>query len=333
MHEMNHERSSRSAMLPERIDLNLLRVFDAVLEDQNLARAGKRLNLSQSAISHAIARLREALDDELFVRTPRGMEPTARALAIATPVQEALRTIHEALGAKPFDPGTTARVFVLAANDYVTSVLLLRLSRHIVKVAPYIDLVIRPSTRLDLAEQLDVGRIDLAIGIFAEIPSRFQSEAIWSQKEMLAMRKGHPLGARGLSIEALADFPLVTVSVGGHEEGAVSGYIFERGLARQSELFNRQALEDAMREVGRRPRYGVTLPHSLVIADLLTTSDMVAIIPQPLAALLTASEDLQAADLPYDVPTTTLRALWHQRFEYDPAHVWLREQVLEIARA
>jgi DNA-binding transcriptional LysR family regulator len=331
MHEMNHERKIRTPTQPDRIDLNLLRVFDAVLEDQNLVRAGKRLNLSQSAISHALSRLREALDDELFVRTPKGMEPTARALAIAMPVREALRKIHDTLVAKPFDPGTAARIFVLAANDYITSVLLIKLSRHISRLAPSIDLVIRPSTRLDLAEQIDVGRIDLAIGIFAEIPSRFQSAPLWTQKEMLLMRKGHPLGVRGPSVEELADFPLITVSVGGLEEGAISGYIFERGLARQSELFDRQALEDALKDVGRRARYGVTLPHSLVIGELLTSSDMIAIIPGPLATLLTVGGVLHAEELPYNVPTTTLRALWHRRFEYDPAHIWLREQVLELA--
>lgn len=336
MHEMNHEmkqgRKSRTPTVSDRMDLNLLRVFDAVLEDQNLVRAGKRLHLSQSAISHALSRLRDALDDELFVRTTKGMEPTARALAIATPVREALRKIHETLLAKPFDPATATRAFVVAANDYITSILLIKLSRHIAKLAPSIDLVIRPSTRLDLAEQIDVGRIDLAIGIFAEIPSRFQSAPVWTQKEMLLMRKKHPLHKRSPSVEQLADFPLVTVSVGGLEEGAVGGYIFERGLARQSELFNRQALEDALHEVGRRPRYGVTLPHSLVIGDLLTASDMIAIIPSPLVAPLTAGGGLVAKDLPYEAPTTTLRALWHRRFEYDPAHIWLREQILELAQ-
>ena len=116
---------------PGRIDLNLLRVFDAVFEDQNLVRAGKRLHLSQSAISHALSRLREALQDELFVRTAKGMEPTARALAMAAQLREALRSIHDTLGVRPFDPAPPPRKsFVLAANDYVTSVLLTRLSRH-----------------------------------------------------------------------------------------------------------------------------------------------------------------------------------------------------------
>src|SRR4051812_8613781 len=104
------------AVNPSRMDLNLLRVFDAVFEDQNLLRAGKRLHLSQSAISHALSRLREALQDELFIRTARGMEPTARALAMAAPLREALRSIHDTLGVQPFDPATASRTFVLAAN-------------------------------------------------------------------------------------------------------------------------------------------------------------------------------------------------------------------------
>jgi DNA-binding transcriptional LysR family regulator len=331
MHEMNQERKPRTQTSPERIDLNLLRVFDAVFEDQNLLRAGKRLNLSQSAISHAISRLRDALDDELFVRTAKGMEPTARALAIAAPLREALRSIHDTLGVKSFDPATASRVFVLAANDYLTSVLLTRLSGRIAALAPSVDLVIRPSTRLDLAEQIDVGRIDLVVGIFAKIPSRYQSVPVWTQNDMLLMRKGHPLRRRNAAVEDLADYPLITVSVGGLEEGAVSGYINERGLARQSELFDRQALEDALRAVGRKPRYGVTSPHSLVVAELLEASNMIAIVPSPLVEPLVKERNLHAKALPYEAPSTTLRVIWHRRFEHDPAHMWLRGLLLELA--
>jgi DNA-binding transcriptional LysR family regulator len=316
---------------PSRIDLNLLRVFDAVFEDQNLVRAGKRLHLSQSAISHALSRLREALQDELFVRTAKGMEPTARALAMAVPLREALRSIHDTLGVQPFDPSTASQVFVLAANDYVTSVLLTRLSSHMKALAPSMDIVVRPSTRLDLAEQIDVGRIGIAIGVFADVPARFQSAPVWTQEDMLVMRKGHPLRRRKLTLEHLAAFPLVTVSLGGHEEGAVSGYIVERGLARQSEMFDRQALEDALSTVGKRPRYRVTVPHSLAVPDLLLGSDMLSIIPAPLAAAFTSRGDLHAQALPYPAPSATLRAIWHRRHEHDPAHLWLRERIFELA--
>ncbi|GAA4339808.1 LysR family transcriptional regulator [Variovorax defluvii] len=322
---------AQAALNARRIDLNLLRVFDAVFEDRNLLRAGKRLHLSQSAISHALARLREALQDELFVRTPKGMAPTARALAMEAPLREALRRIHDTLGVQAFDPATTSHRFVVAANDYVTSVLLARLSERMAALAPSSDLVVRPSTRLDLAEQLDVGRIDIALGIFAEVPARFQSARLWLQDDVLVFRRGHPLARRKPRIEDLAAFALLTVSLGGQEEGAVSGFILERGLARQSEMFDRSALEEALAAAGLRPRFRLTVPHSLAVPDLLVDSDMVSIVPAPLARSFVARRELLSKPLPYATQHAVVRAVWHRRHEHDPAHLWLREQLAEQA--
>ena len=331
MHAVHHE-LEHMAMNPNRMDLNLLRVFDAVFEDRNLLRAGKRLHLSQSAISHALGRLRDALEDELFVRTAKGMEPTARAMAMAAPLREALRSIVDTLGVQPFAPETATRRYVVAANDYVTSVLLTGLGQQMALRSPGADLVVRPSTRLDLAEQLDVGRIDIAIGIFAEVPARFHSGLVWAQEDVLVMRKGHPLRRRTLKLDDLADFALVTVSLGGSEEGAVSGYIVERGLARQSEMFDRQALEDALSAIGRRPRYQVTVPHSLAVPEILAGSDLVSILPAPLAAAFASRGALHFKSLPYAAPGASLRAIWHRRHEHDPAHAWLRSLIFELAR-
>lgn len=316
---------------PTRIDLNLLRVFDAVFEDRNLMRAGKRLHLSQSAISHGITRLREALGDELFVRTAKGMEPTARALAMAAPLRDALHSIHGTLGVLPFDAATAKRQFVLAASDYVTSVLLTRLLHSLDRSAPSVDLVIRPSTRLDLAEQLDVGRIDIAVGVFADVPARFRQAEVWTQQDCLVMRKAHPLHKRLVKVKDLAAFPLVTVSLGGQEEGAVSGYIVERGLARQSEMFDRQALEQALDAVGLRPRYRATVAHSLAIPEMLLESDMMSIVPAPLARAFVARGDLVSKALPYPLQAAPLRAIWHQRNDHDPAHLWLRDELFRVA--
>jgi DNA-binding transcriptional LysR family regulator len=317
---------------PSRLDLNLLRVFDAVFEDRNLLRAGKRLHLSQSAISHALARLRESVHDELFVRTAKGMEPTAKALAMAAPLRDALRTIHDAIGVQTFNPATASRKFVVAANDFVTSVLLADLGRRVNERAPSVDLIVRPSTRLDLAEQIDVGRIDLAIGIFASVPSRLHGVPVWAQHDMLVMRRGHPLQRRrALKVQDLAAFPLVTVSLGGQEEGAVSGYIVERGLARQSEMFDRQALEDALAPFALRPRYRMTVPHLLAVPELLTATDMVSIVPSPLAQSFASRREVVSRALPYVPPSQTMRAIWHERHEKDPPHVWLREQLLQVA--
>jgi DNA-binding transcriptional LysR family regulator len=314
-----------------RIDLNLLRVFDAVFEERNLVHAGKRLHLSQSAVSHALARLRDVLGDDLFVRTARGMEPTARAVAMAGPLHDALQKIRSTLGNESFEPKSAERRFVIAANDYVTMLLVGRLSRQFAHVSPLIDLIVRPSTRLDLAGQIDIGSIDIAIGVFAEVPERFEAMEIWRETQALTMRCGHPLASREIDKAELAVYPLVTVSLGGQEEGAIGGFIMERGLARQSEMFNRQALEDAFVGQTDAPRVRLSVAHSLAIPSLLEDNDMIALVPSPLAAEFASAGTLIARPAPYQTPYSVVRAIWHQRNTHDPAHAWLRGQIAAAA--
>ncbi|MBB3181926.1 LysR substrate-binding domain-containing protein [Variovorax sp. Sphag1AA] len=315
-----------------RTDLNLLKVFEAVYEERNLLLAGKRLHLTQSAVSHALRRLRELVGDELFMRTGKGMVPTGRATAMAPMLRESLRRIEDALGVEPFSPERSTRRFVIAANDHVTVVLVAPLSRELQKVAPGIDLVIRPSTRLDLAEQIDLGRIDLAIGIFSQIPPRLNSRTLMSQGEAILMRKGHPASRRKLTRADLTKYPLVTLSVGGQEEGAVGGFIVERGLARQSEMFDRHALEEALHASGEAPRLRMTVPHSLAIPALLRDTQMLSIVPASLAVALTKSGELVRRQPPYEAGTSSMRAVWHGRDEHDVGHVWLREMIAQTAR-
>lgn len=315
-----------------RTDLNLLKVFEAVYEERNLILAGKRLNLTQSAVSHALRRLRELVGDELFMRMGKGMVPTGRATAMAPTLLDSLRRIEDALGVEPFSPDKSRRRFVIAANDHVTEVIVAPLSRELQMAAPSVDLVIRPSTRLDLAEQIDLGRIDLAIGIFSQVPPRLNSRPLMSQGESILMCKGHPAARRKITLRDLAKYPLVTLSVGGEEEGAVGGFIVERGLARQSEMFDRRALEEALLESKEVPRLRVTVPHALAIPALLRDTHMLSIVPASLAMALTKSGDLVRRHPPYQAGTETMRAVWHSRDEHDVGHAWLREMIAKAAR-
>lgn len=316
-----------------RMDLNLLKVFDAIYEERNLVLAGKRLNLTQSAVSHALARLRDLVGDELFLRTGKGMAPTARATAMAPELQDALRRIEVTLGIEAFSPRSSNRRFTIAANDHVTAVIVAPLSRELLKQAPGLDLVVRPSTRLDLAEQIDLGRIDLAVGIFAQVPARLSSRTLMSQGEAILMRAGHPASRRKLTLSDLTKYPLVILSVGGEEEGAVDGFILERGLARQSEMFDRHALEEALRDSGKTPRLRVTVPHALAVPSLLRETDMLSIVPATLAMVLAKTGNLLARQPPYRAQAATLRAVWHRRAEHDEGHAWLRELIARTARA
>lgn len=316
-----------------RMDLNLLKVFDAVYEDRNLVLAGRRLHLSQSAVSHALTRLREVVGDELFLRTGKGLAPTGRASAMAPMLRDALRRIEATLGVEPFVPAHSTRRFVIAANDHVTVVIVAPLLRALQQAAPGVDLVIRPSTRLDLAEQIDLGRIDLAIGIFSQVPARLNADLLMTQGEKILMRKGHPASRRKLQVKDLARYPLVTLSVGGQEEGAVDGFILERGLARQSEMFDRNALVEALQGSGGPPlRQRVTVPHALAIPALLRDSDMLSIVPASLAQALADGGELVERQPPYRTGQSVTRAVWHRRNDHEAGHVWLREMVAEVAR-
>jgi DNA-binding transcriptional LysR family regulator len=319
-------------MSADRIDLNLLRVFDAIFEDRNLGLAGKRLHLSQSAISHALARMREVLGDDLFVRTGKGMEPTVRAIGMAAQVRSALQQIRAALGVDAFDPRVAQRKFVVAANDYITSLVLGRLSQRLHAEAPLVDLVVRPSTRLDLAGQIDVGRIDMAIGIFADVPPRFRSTMLWEQTDVVLLHRDHPLAERPITRDDLLAHPLIAISQGGEEEGAVSGFIVERGLARQSEMFNRDALNRAFAEADEMPRMRMSVAHSLALPSLLRHSDMLALVPSSLGRELERYGELKMCPAPYECPNVAVRAVWNERNDADPALQWLRLQLADVAR-
>jgi DNA-binding transcriptional LysR family regulator len=319
-------------MSADRIDLNLLRVFDAIFEDRNLALAGKRLNLSQSAISHALGRMRQVLGDDLFVRTGKGMEPTMRAVGMAAQVRGALAQIRAALGVDAFDPRVAQRKFVVAANDYITSLVLGRLSQRLRAEAPLVDLVIRPSTRLDLAGQIDVGRIDVAIGIFADVPTRLRSAQLWEQTDVVLLHRDHPIAERAVTRDDLLAYPLVAISQGGEEEGAVSGFIVERGLARQSEMFDREALDRGFAGSDEAPRVRMAVAHSLAIPALLRHSDMLALVPSSLGRELSRDGELSMRPTPYACPDVTVRAVWHERNDLDPGLQWLRQQLIDVSR-
>ncbi|WP_321910249.1 LysR substrate-binding domain-containing protein [Paraburkholderia sp. J11-2] len=319
-------------MSPDSIDLNLLRIFDAVFEERNLALAGKRVNLSQSAVSHALTRLRQVLNDDLFVRTAKGLQPTARAMGMAGQLRGALQQIKSALDIVAFEPARAQRKFVVAANDYITSLLLGRLSQRLNAEAPLTDLVIRPSTRLDLAGQIDVGRIDIAVGIFSDIPSRFRWMKVWDQTDVLLMHRDHPLAEQPLTPDSVLEYPLVAISQGGEEEGAVSGFIFERGLARQSEMFNRAALNLVCAGQSESPRVRVAMAHSLAIPALLRFSNMLALVPSALGREMERNSELKMRAAPYECPREDVRAVWHERSDNDAALQWLRRQMADLAR-
>jgi DNA-binding transcriptional LysR family regulator len=178
-------------------------------------------------------------------------------------------------------------------------------------------------TRIDLAEQIDLGRIDVAIGVFSSPPSRFRTALLFEYDDVLIVGRKRKLGR--LDKVKFATLPLVVVSLGGEQEGAIGGFISERGLARRSEMYDRPALERALADSDRPPRIAVSLPHFLALPALLVNSELAAIVPRPLARALAQAHAITAHELPYSTTPVEVRLLWHERVHDEPSHEWLHE--------
>ncbi|MBV4476976.1 LysR family transcriptional regulator [Pseudomonas botevensis] len=310
------------------LDLNLLRVFDAVIRERNVLRAGEAINLSPSAVSHALSRLRSLLNDELFVRTVAGMEPTVRALEMAPLVRDALMAIERAVGLSEFDPGATDRQFCIAATDHLTAVVLPHVLRAVSRDAPQASITVVPASRIDLTAQIDVGRVDIALGCFSSLPHRLREQVLFEEVDQLVLNADHPLASSDITLAALAGLPLLAVSTGGSVEGSLS----ERGLTRRMEMFDRNALTVAFDSIGQSPNFKLIQPHFLAIPSLLAGSDMAAIVPASLAKLFEQSGNLRGFELPWPSPPRAVQMVWHERQARDPGHAWLRQTLASAAR-
>jgi DNA-binding transcriptional LysR family regulator len=290
-------------------DLNLLIVFDAVMQERSVTRAGSRIGLSQPAVSHALSRLRYMLKDDLFVRTPEGMMPTPRAEHLAEPLRQALRDMELALEPETFVPEEASRQFVIAVNNYAAVILAPPLLIAVSAVAPGIRLDLRPSGLSDMPLVLDSNALDLAIGTFDDAGERFATAPLLDDSFVMAMRRGHPALARELTPRALAALPYLEVSSSGEDSGFVDDWLGANDLSRNI--------------AHRAPR--------LSAGAILAKTDLVAVLSRRLGKHLMQSYGLSICELPFASPTIRTGMLWHRRFDNQPAHLWLRELVQQTA--
>jgi DNA-binding transcriptional LysR family regulator len=312
------------------LDLNLLRVFDALIEERSVTRAGERLGLSQSAISHALNRLRYVLNDELFVRMPDGMRPTSRASEIAPRLREGLLQLQLALGPAEFDPARTERRFTITCGEYVGTVLMPGLIARVRSLAPGAELRIRPSN-IGVAEALLAGRVDLAIGSFRRVPEPFVHEPLFQETRVWVLSAEHPAAQDDLTLECLASLSHLIISATGEDEHAVDGYVVDHGLERLVTRSEVGLLQGALAAHGLRRVIRLTTPHFLAALAVVSRSDMAAPLPRRLAAAFADQYRLRLFDPPYPSPPFDIMALWHRDHGDEPAIAWLRSIVREIA--
>lgn len=304
------------------LDLNLLRVFDVLLQERNATRAGSRLGLSQSAVSHALGRLRYALNDELFVRDPRGLKPTPRALEIGPLVHSALVQLQAAFAPPTFDPATTERRFALMAGSYGCAVLAPRLVELMAQAAPRAELAI-VEFGLNLVDQLDARQVDFILGARIPAPPRVAQETLLRETLAWTVRAENPLPEGEVTLEELVSVPHVVVARSQTEVAP--------GVELRGSWEDRSAFEIMLKAHGLTRRIGVTTPDSYSAVSVIRQSNMAGLLPRRIAAMTVRSGLLRVIEPPYETPTTELVLLYLSERMSDPALMWMRDLLRRVA--
>ncbi|MGQ3675511.1 LysR family transcriptional regulator [Xanthobacter sp. TB0139] len=318
----------------QRVDLNLFRVFEAVLQYGSVSAVAREFGVTPSAISHALSRLRQAVGDELFVYGDEGMAPTPRALELAPAIRDGLGRIDEALKSPAFEPSQTARTFRLSATDYSTTIILPRLLQHLVRVAPQLELRVFPYNRTDVIRHLDEGRLDLVLGWFSDVPEHVRRTPILQDREAVVVRPGHPLTLRdNLTRDCLFGFSFVVVEFSGSGEPAMDGFLDERGVWRRVWIDRLVIERNGGGNDGGVSHVAVSLPHYSAVPHLLAVTDMMATVPERLARLMEARGEVVVLDLPYAPLVAPVDAIWHRKGEQDAGLQWLLRELAAVMPA
>jgi len=307
------------------IDLNLLRVFDALLEEGNVTRAGYRLGLSQSAVSHALGRLREALGDELFVRSQHGVRPTARAQEMGPEVHAALSRLQTALSVKSFDPATTERQFTIMAGPYSSAILIPALVERMAEEAPGAGLQLVENTS-DILERMDARRVDFVVGSAESGPERVQSDVLFHETLVWAVRNGHPLAEGRLTFERLIETPHVAI----RRQRAIDGRSPNQ-LVMRATWEDMGALESKLRDRNMQRRIGVTVPDAYSAMAVVRRSDMAALLPKRMAEMAADAGMLHIIGRPYQSPPMEVSLLCLRERLDEPAIAWMHGTLKSVA--
>jgi DNA-binding transcriptional LysR family regulator len=291
------------------LDLNLLRVFDAVLRDRSVTGAARHLGLTQPAVSNALARLRSQFEDVLFVRTPKGMDATPFARELAEPVRQALALLESALAHGPgFDPAVSTRAFRFYMSDLGQIEFLPPLVERAQRVAPGIRLEAVALEVEDIGDALAAGALDLAVGFLPGLGPPVRRQPLFRDPYVCLMRADHPAIGRTLSRKQFlaASHALVSYK-GGH-----------------------RVIEETLERAGLARRIALRVPHFTVVPMVLERSDLILTLPSKVARVYEQRGNFKSLPPPVAIPPADVAVHWHERFERDPGNRWLREMVMEL---
>ncbi|HKQ28421.1 MAG TPA: LysR family transcriptional regulator [Burkholderiales bacterium] len=292
------------------IDLNLLRVFDAVLRERGVTPAAGRLGLTQPAVSNALARLRVLFGDVLFVRTSTGMDATPFARGVAEPIRQALALLESALAHGPgFDPATATRAFRFYMSDLGQVEFLPPLVERVQKAAPGVRLEAVAADLEHIGDALGTGALDLAVGFLPALGPPVARRPLFRDPYLCLMRAGHPAILKKLTRKKFieASHVLVTYRGGGH-----------------------RVIEEALERAGVTRRIALRVPHFTVVPMVLERTDLILTLPARVARVYERQGKFKTVPPPIPMPPAEVAVHWHERFDADPGNRWLRDQVIDL---
>jgi len=316
--EMNSNDSSiyeiNNSSTLRRLDLNLLLIFDVLMQEKNVSRAAGRVFLSQSAMSNALKRLREMLDDPILVRGAKGMQPTPRALALEAPVRAILQqVVRNIQPAQPFEPDTSKARFVIGMNDYSENIVLPALATCLRQSAPNVELVAHMLTAEDPEPLLESGQLSFVIGVeaYSKISKRLRAERWISDRLVCLVSQNHPLAARKrLTLKQFEGLRHVYPSPLGLRTNIVETWLAEQGLQRS---------------------IAVTTRSYWAAAQIVSESDYLLSVPLRVAIKLMNHFPLCLLEPPKGFPDFRLNLTWHPLYESDPETQWILNQVRQLS--
>lgn len=288
-------------------DLNLLLIFDSLMSELNVSKAAEKLGLSQPAMSNALARLRDDLGDPLFVRAARGVKPTPRALALKDQIADVLKLTSALYEQQEFDPKHINGRFTIASTDFFEHLALGRLLPELAKHAPKMTLVVRPTLGALPKQELEDGRVDLAVaGFFGALPEGFYQQKLSNETYSCVVRTHHPVVKTQLTLEQYTQLEHILVSPQGDLQGVVDQVLLKKKLT-------------------RRIACGVSNFHSP--AMIIERSDYIATVPTRIARSYAEYYKVKVFEPPLAIPGFQLFAVWHGRTHRSPQHQWIRQQI------
>ena len=293
-----------------RLDFALLLIFRELVRHRRTTVAAERLGLSQPAISHALSRLRDILGDPLFLRLPNGLQPTRVALALAPKIEAMIDLARQAVGHKSsFDPTRSERIFRIAANDFVASLLAPALADDMQHVAPGIRFAVSFLVGVSALDALRSDAVDLAVGRFSSLSDSYQSTVLGQESYLVVAREDHPALRDGLTLAIYLSLDHVLVSFKGDTRGTV---------------------DHALARLGKTRRVAASVPMFMTALTILSRSDMIGTVPSRLARRYASTFGLQLYEPPMAIEPFTTLAVRHARAGADVGLNWLSTRLAEL---